>query len=107
MKHVTSTTAPGPQITHETAGRRSGAVPRRYKHIVAPLILAVFVVIGVALSAAVAYHNRLGVTNVDGISYMGIAREYANGWLPDAINAYWSPMVSWMMAPFIAAGLGM
>ncbi|WNY34754.1 hypothetical protein Q9Q99_06035 [Curtobacterium flaccumfaciens] len=54
-----------------------------------------------------AYHNRLGVTNVDGISYMGIAREYANGWLPDAINAYWSPLVSWMMAPFVALGLGL
>jgi hypothetical protein len=107
MKHVTSTTPAAPQITHEPTRRRSGAATRRYRHVVAPLVLAVLVVLGVVLSAAVAYHNRLGVTNVDGISYMGIAREYANGWLPDAINAYWSPLVSWMMAPFIALGLGM
>jgi len=64
----------------------------------------------VALSVPIvsmAYRSRALVTNIDGISYMGIARKYAEGDVTDAVNAYWSPMTSWLMAPFIRSGLGL
>ncbi len=35
----------------------------------------------------------------DGISYLDIARNYAAGDWKMAVNAYWSPLLSWLMAP--------
>jgi hypothetical protein len=37
--------------------------------------------------------------NPDGISYLSIARHYAAGNWHEAINGYWSPLYSWMLAP--------
>jgi hypothetical protein len=48
---------------------------------------------------------QFSLTNIDGISYMRIAEMYANGWLPEAFNAYWSPLISWTMLPFMALGV--
>lgn len=36
--------------------------------------------------------------NVDGMSYIDVARSYANGDLAGAINGYWSPLYSWLIA---------
>jgi hypothetical protein len=52
-----------------------------------------------------AYWFRFNLNNIDGISYMALAEQYANGQLDTALNAYWSPMVSWLMVPFLIAGL--
>jgi hypothetical protein len=52
-----------------------------------------------------AYASRYNLSNVDGISYLSIARQYAEGRGEIAINGYWSPLVSWLMAPFITAGV--
>lgn len=41
----------------------------------------------------------------DPISYISIARHYAAGDWADAINTYWSPLVSWLIAPLILAGV--
>ncbi len=41
----------------------------------------------------------------DGISYINIAVKYAHGNWAQAINGFWSPLVSWLMAPFIFAGV--
>ena len=41
----------------------------------------------------------------DGISYLSIAEHYARGDLADAVNAYWSPLFSWLLVPLIALGL--
>jgi len=38
------------------------------------------------------------VDNPDSISYLSIAREYSNGDFELAVNAYWSPLISWMLA---------
>jgi hypothetical protein len=43
--------------------------------------------------------------NPDGISYVDLVRLYAHGHLWTAVNAYWSPLYSWLMAPLVAAGL--
>lgn len=42
--------------------------------------------------------------NPDGISYLSIAQKYLTGDLRDAVNAYWGPLLSWLIAPWLAAG---
>lgn len=37
--------------------------------------------------------------NPDGISYISIAQKYHRGEFTEAINAYWSPLYSWLLAP--------
>lgn len=67
-----------------------------------------FIVAGVIASVLyfyAGYASRFNLSNVDGISYISIAKQYAAGLGPVAINGYWSPLVSWLMAPFIAAGI--
>jgi hypothetical protein len=41
----------------------------------------------------------------DAISYISIARSYLNFNFHDALNAYWSPFISWVLVPFIGIGL--
>lgn len=44
------------------------------------------------------------IINSDGISYINIAQEYLNGNFADAVNGYWGPLFSWLLAPFLASG---
>jgi hypothetical protein len=39
--------------------------------------------------------------NPDGISYLSIAKKYSEGDFKDAVNGHWSPMISWLLIPFI------
>jgi hypothetical protein len=41
----------------------------------------------------------------DGISYLSIAEKYARGDFYHALNAYWSPMISWLAAILMKTGL--
>jgi hypothetical protein len=43
--------------------------------------------------------------NADGISYISIAEKYATGDLFGAVNAYWSPLYSWLLVPFLWSGV--
>lgn len=52
-----------------------------------------------------AWQSRFNLSNVDGISYISIAKQYAAGLFDTAVNGYWSPLVSWLMAPLIAGGI--
>lgn len=47
------------------------------------------------------YRDRL---NSDGVAYATIARRYAALRLDEALNGYWSPLLSWILAPFAALG---
>lgn len=71
------------------------------------LVLGVSVALSVVLVALVVAQQRLQVTAGDGISYLSIAQQYAEGDVGNAVNAYWSPMVSWLAAPLIASGVGL
>lgn len=42
--------------------------------------------------------------NPDTLAYFAVARHYARGEWFEAVNLGWSPMVSWLMAPLVAAG---
>lgn len=41
-------------------------------------------------------------TDVDTLGYLGSAEHYANGNFWGGVNGYWSPLLSWLLAPFIA-----
>jgi 4-amino-4-deoxy-L-arabinose transferase-like glycosyltransferase len=43
-------------------------------------------------------------TNPDGVVYLSIAQKYSRGEFGDALNGYWGPMISWLLAPFYMIG---
>jgi hypothetical protein len=45
------------------------------------------------------------VINNDGVSYLSIARKYATADWEHAVNGYWGPLLSWLVAPFIRVGV--
>ncbi len=59
-----------------------------------------FVVLGVLILPA--YVHTL---NNDAISYISIAMKYVGGHTAEAINPYWSPMYSWLIAGLILLGI--
>lgn len=67
-----------------------------------PKRLAFFGVFIAAICALawVAYHNQF-VINPDGVAYISIAEQYAAGNISAAVNAYWSPLLSWVMVPLL------
>lgn len=60
-----------------------------------------FVAIAVAyfFIGLVSYFPLRFQLNPDAISYLTIAKHYASGNLTYAINAYWSPLISWILIP--------
>jgi hypothetical protein len=63
------------------------------------LLLAVYLVVwGLLLPD---YRYRL---YADTISYLDIARHYLRGDWYQALNGYWAPLISWLLAPFLKAG---
>ncbi|MDD2772577.1 MAG: hypothetical protein PHP45_02660 [Elusimicrobiales bacterium] len=42
--------------------------------------------------------------DADGISYLSIAKHYLDGDFARAVNGYWGPLLSWLIAPFMALG---
>lgn len=59
-----------------------------------------FWMLAALLGAAQTWYTRHRIFS-DGISYLEIAREYANGNWHAAINAYWSPLYSWAVAVYL------
>lgn len=53
------------------------------------------------LGALHAYANR-HLINPDGIAYLDVAAAYARGDWAQAVNAYWSPLYSWLLAAVFA-----
>lgn len=43
--------------------------------------------------------------NLDTVSYLSIASQYSEGLFKSAVDTYWSPMISWLIAPLLALGL--
>ncbi|MCX7872765.1 MAG: hypothetical protein N2487_05720 [Verrucomicrobiae bacterium] len=43
--------------------------------------------------------------NADAVAYLRIAKYYADGNLSMAINSYWGPLFSWMVAPLLLLGI--
>lgn len=64
--------------------------------------------LAVALSSAYLVSGALLInpylTNADAVSYISIAQKYARGDFANALNGYWSPLLSWLLVPPILAG---
>ncbi|MBI5189349.1 MAG: glycosyltransferase family 39 protein [Nitrospirae bacterium] len=63
------------------------------------IALLIYTATGAALLPAFQY-----LINPDGISYLNIAGQYLKGNFGNAVNACCSPMYSWLIVPFLAAG---
>jgi len=57
-----------------------------------------------AIWAVPAYRYQI---NPDGVAYTTIAQKYLVGNFHDAVNAYWSPMFSWLLAPILSTGVSL
>ncbi|MGB5952221.1 MAG: hypothetical protein WBG57_06845, partial [Ornithinimicrobium sp.] len=62
------------------------------------LVVTPLIVIGLLLTPVF----RAGI-GLDGLAYVSIARQYADGGLP--INGYWGPLWSWLLAPLLVIGV--
>lgn len=71
---------------------------RNYWHVCAALTITIL------FGAIFAWINRNHI-NPDGTAYVQIARHYANLDFKEAINGYWSPLLSWLLIPFVLLGL--
>lgn len=71
-------------------------IPKKYQK-----LFWVLLYVAVAVTLLPWFYNEI---NPDGISYLSIAEKYAQGNFTDAINAYWSPLISWLLAPFLMVG---
>ncbi|HUW84733.1 MAG TPA: hypothetical protein VMZ31_18270 [Phycisphaerae bacterium] len=63
------------------------------------VLLAAYLV----LAGWLAWHNRDQI-NTDGVSYIMVARHYADGDWRLAVNGYWGPLLSWLLVPACRAG---
>src|SRR4051794_8640014 len=63
-------------------------------------IRPVLILVAVFLGALYAWQGR-NVMNVDGIAYLDIADAYRHANWTDAINAYYSPLYSWLLAGWL------
>ncbi len=61
------------------------------------LLQILFILLAVFLGAIQAWANRFKM-NPDGISYLDIADAYWRGEWREAVNAYWSPLYSWLLS---------
>jgi hypothetical protein len=58
----------------------------------------IFWIIGIAAALWNAWSSRFFLSSPDGISYLDIADSYLRGDWHAAINAYWSPLYSWLLS---------
>jgi hypothetical protein len=66
-------------------------------------VLSAFLFQVVALGI-VGWVNRHAL-NPDGIAYLRIASYYADGIVAPAISGYWGPLISWLLVPWLKAGV--
>ena len=56
------------------------------------------------LLCALTYQHYKYAIDPDGESYINLAVKYYKGNFKDAINGYWSPLVTWLITPFLFTG---
>src|SRR5687768_6759202 len=70
------------------------------RHLGLPMVMTIFAVWGARVIPGWRYQM-----NPDGVSYLSIASKYLAGHFGDAVNAYWSPLYSWLLAGLMGAGV--
>ena len=61
------------------------------------LCLVGYVAICLAISRKYLY-----ITTPDWVSYVTVAEKYLHGHFADAVSGHWSPLISWLLVPFLA-----
>lgn len=51
------------------------------------------------------YFLRYYIDGVDMLNYISLSKKYVDGNIYDAINDYWSPMIPWLLTPFIVLNI--
>ncbi len=64
------------------------------------LVLLIYLVAGISILKYYRYQ-----INPDGLSYISIAEKYLNGDFSNAVNGWWGPMFSWLLAPLLLFGV--
>ncbi|MBI4847187.1 MAG: hypothetical protein HY808_01230 [Nitrospirae bacterium] len=64
-------------------------------------LLIIYLIVGIIL----AFYYKYEGLHSDAVAYFSIAHKYSNGDYADAVNGFWSPLFSWLLVPFIKAGL--
>lgn len=67
-----------------------------------PLLLASAAYALIAGAFFWAYRYQI---NTDGVAYLSIAGKYAAGSWGEALNGFWAPLFSWLLAPLLALGI--
>jgi len=92
--------APGISQTDDMTDQSPSADRKFFVTVSVP---AVFVFQIIALAAA-GWINWQAL-NPDGVAYMRIASYYAAGRMDLAISGYWGPLLSWLLVPWLNAGI--
>lgn len=71
-------------------------VAKKKSFLLPAFLLLLYFLIGVILFPRFKY-----VINADAISYIFVAKKYLAGHFREAINAYWGPLISWLLLPFM------
>lgn len=50
---------------------------------------------------AIIHFLRYYIDGIDMLNYISVSQKYVNADFPDAINDYWSPMIPWLLMPFL------
>lgn len=58
-----------------------------------------------AIGAVLLHFLRYYIDGIDMLNYITVSEKYVNGHFYDAINDYWSPMIPWLLIPFISFGV--
>ncbi|HEV7300212.1 MAG TPA: hypothetical protein VGN72_12655 [Tepidisphaeraceae bacterium] len=87
----------GPTPAVGPAQRRWRTTAARFLAIAGPVLVAV-AYLWFALHYIGAFRYQM---NPDGVGYLSVAHQYATGRFADAVNAYWSPLYSWLLVPFL------
>ena len=72
-----------------------------YRKIIADFRFILFIYLTVSFLGIFLLKYFQYPVNADGIAYISIANTYVNGNLDNAINGYWGPLLSWLIAPFL------
>lgn len=59
------------------------------------------VLIAYSIMGAILINSCQYILNSDGTSYITIAQKYINGDFINAVNGYWSPLLSWLLIPLL------
>ena len=70
------------------------------KHL--PIISLVVIYLTIAILILPGYCHQI---NPDGVGYLSVAHKYLAGHFREAVNGYWSPLISWLLVPLLALGL--